>query len=582
MGKLSLIKDGLMNVVANLGTPRDKAANSHIVQVFRSDQELLTAFREVWSAKKIVKIPPRDSVREWRAWQASAKQITKIEGVERALGLQLKLEEALIKSRLFGGGAIYIGTSASEPSKLLNVESESLKYLTVFQRSQLTAGEIEDDIASEYFGLPKWYTVTNTQQRIHPSRLVIFKGEEIPDSLVGNQQYQGWGDSVLASCLDSIMRAENTMANAASLVFEAKVDVIRIPDLMDTVKTQEGENSVIQYMRLQAAMKGINGAIVVDKEVDYDAKSASFGGLPELIEKFLQEVSGASDIPATRLLGMSPSGLNSTGEADLRNYYDRIRADQTLTIGPAMAKLDEMIIRLALGSRPAEIHYNWNSLWQPTAKEQADIGKVIADTIKTLVDTQLYSSDALGIASINLLTERGVVPGLENAAGDLLAGEDEEVPLDPVGTPVADSVPRSLYVSRKVVNVSDITNWAKSQGFEDIESDLHVTVAYSREAVDWIAMGQGWADDNKGNMEIRPGGPRVVEPLGSEGAIVLMFASSDLYWRNRDMREKGASWDYEDYQPHVTITYKGGVDLDNVKPYTGKIVLGPEIFEEIK
>ncbi|MDT9702481.1 anti-CBASS protein Acb1 family protein, partial [Streptomyces sp. P17] len=90
-----------------------------------------------------------------------------------------------------------------------------------------------------------------------------------------------------------------------------------------------------------------------------------FGGLPELIEKFLQEIAGASDIPVTRLLGQSPGGLNSTGESDLRNYYDRVNADQTLTISPALAKLDELIICNALGSRPASIHYNWNSLWQP-------------------------------------------------------------------------------------------------------------------------------------------------------------------------------------------------------------------------
>jgi hypothetical protein len=48
------------------------------------------------------------------------------------------------------------------------------------------------------------------------------------------------------------------------------------------------------------------------------------------------------------------------------------------------------------------------------------------------------------------------------------------------------------------------------------------------------------------------------------------------------MVERGASWDYEEYQPHVTITYNGGgIDLHAIEPYRGRLVFGPEIFEEI-
>ena len=34
---------------------------------------------------------------------------------------------------------------------------------------------------------------------------------------------------------------------------------------------------------------------------------------------------------------------------------------------PAMSVLDEVIIRSALGSRPPEIYYEWNILWQLSA-----------------------------------------------------------------------------------------------------------------------------------------------------------------------------------------------------------------------
>jgi len=425
MSRFSQFRDGLLNVVANLGTGRDKAASTHVVQTFKTDYELLTAYRELWMAKKIVNIPARDAVREWRSWQASSEQITKLERVEAKYGLRLKIEDALRKARLFGGAAIYIGTYDGDPSKPLR-DNSRLRYLTVMPRAKLTAKELVDDIRSPYYGQPEYFTVANTQEEIHASRLVLFVGQVIPDDIIANVGYLGWGDSVLASCLAAVMRAESSYANANSLIYEARVDVLSIPNLTEEVQTKEGEERVTNLARVAATSKGNNGMMMIDKEMDYDSKSASFGGLNELMEKFIQEGAGAADIPATRLLGMSPSGLNSTGESDLRNYYDSIRSMQTLDIGPAMAWLDELLIREALGGRPTEVHYNWNVLWQPTAKEMADIGKTTADTLKTLVDTALFNGDALSVAGANLLTERGVVPGLENALNQVMTDPGSE------------------------------------------------------------------------------------------------------------------------------------------------------------
>lgn len=110
-----------------------------------------------------------------------------------------------------------------------------------------------------------------------------------------------------------------------------------------------------------------------------------------------------------------------------------------------------------------------------------------------------------------------------------------------------------------------------------------MTLLYSRRPVDWMKMGESWNSDPKGNLTVPAGGPRLVEPLGDKGAIVLLFNSTELQWRHRNMIEAGASHDYDEYQPHVTITYQGkGVDLRAVEPYRGPLIFGPERFEEIR
>lgn len=136
---------------------------------------------------------------------------------------------------------------------------------------------------------------------------------------------------------------------------------------------------------------------------------------------------------------------------------------------------------------------------------------------------------------------------------------------------------RPLYASRKVANADQLLRWAKEQGFRTTlpAGDLHVTIAFSRTPLDWFAVGEAWSE----TVTVLPGGPRAVEPLGDKGAVVLKFKSSELEARWQQFRDAGASWDYDGYQPHVTLTYDpGDLDLAKVEPYLGKLEFGPEIF----
>jgi phage-related protein (TIGR01555 family) len=597
MSAFTYLKDSLQNLVAGLGTARDKASHSHYALPVMDDQQLLNAFRGSWTAQKGVSIPAVDACRNWRNWQADKAQIELIEAEEDRLNVKGKILEALLKARLFGGAAVFIGTGERDTASELKpdrVGKGGIKYLTVMTRRQLSATEIEQDPQSPRFGKPKAYRLPGSTVEIHPSRLVIFVGVPHPDSELAVGTGFGWGDSVLLSAMPAVRHYDETVANVVSLVYEAKIDVINIPNLMSSMQDKNYERLLLERLRLAATAKGINGTLILDGQETHSSKSASFGNLPEVIAKTEQGVAGAFDIPGTRMFGQSSTGLGANGEENTRNYYDNVASRQKLEIKPAMSVLDEGLIRSALGSRPKEVHYTWAPLWQATAKERADIGKTTADTIKALKDSGLFPEDALSTAAVNLLVELSVMPGLEAAIekfGAQLPDEDDDdadLPGTAAGRPVAkkaitDAAPRSLYVSRKVINGAEVIAWAKSQGFESTvpAADLHVTVAYSRNPVDWMKVGESWSGDGKGQLKIAPGGARLIDKFG-EGAVVLLFNSSELAWRHVSIVEAGASWDWPDYQPHITFTYEpGSVDIDKVEPYRGAIELGPEIFEEL-
>ena len=299
-------------------------------------------------------------------------------------------------------------------------------------RRQLPATEIEQDPQSPRFGKPKAYRLPGSTVEIHPSRLVIFVGAQHPDPELADGTQFGWGDSVLLAAMPAVKHYDETMANVVSLVYEAKIDVINIPNLMASLQDKNYERNLLERLRLAATAKGINGTLILDGNETHSSKSANFSTLPDIIGKAEQAVAGAFDVPGSRMFGTSSGGLNSNGEESTRNYYDNVASRQKLEIKPAMSVLDEGLIRSALGNRPSEIHYAWAPLWQPTAKERADIGKTTADTIKTLGDTKLFHSDALSESGANLLVEMSILPGLEAALEKFgTEAQDEEPEDDP-------------------------------------------------------------------------------------------------------------------------------------------------------
>ncbi len=584
------VGDGLQNLVSGMGTSRDKAVGATYVWTVITPQEALTTYRESALARRVVDLPAEDSCREWREWQAESADITLIEAEEKRLGVQGKVKAAQQLARLTGRAAILIGDGAANTEAPLDpakMKKGGLKYLTVLDRDTLTPGELDLDVASEGFRAPKCWNLAagDVSKKLHPSRVVIFYG--IPPITSWDTEF---GVSVLSGQVDAIKRVDEVATNVNSLVYEAKVDVLKIPNLMKQLAARGAsfETEMLRRLTLAATGKGLSGMLVIDADEEYEQKSATFGSIPDVMDRFAQLCSAASGIPMTLLFGMSPAGLNATGESDVRLYYDRIRVGQTVVMTPAMAILDECLIMSSLGNRPDDLFYKWKPLWQPSENDTAANAEKYMNTLAKLDALQTTSPEAIGKAAVNKLTEMGAFPGLESYVeefpfdpetdredGDTMPGGDDTQE-GGEDTMIGDAAPRTLYVSRKVKNAGDIIAWAKSQGIETTlpAEDMHVTIAFSRNPIDWFKVGAAW----EAELKVIPGGPRQIETFG-EGAKVLLFASHELKWRHEAIVREGASWDFPEYQPHITSTY--GEIPEGVEPYQGEIVLGPEIFAEV-
>lgn len=445
--------DGLVNLVSGMGTARDKAGQASYVQDYLTDQDFINAYKTSSLARRVVDMPAEDACREWREWSADTADTSLIEAEEKRLDIQSKAMRAQKFARLFGGCALLIGNGDADPSQPIDtarIGLGGLRYVTLLTMRDLSPGPLSQDFTSPSFGLPEYWTLNVAASagiRVHPSRLVIFHGQE-PLGDYDTVRFVGWGDSVLQGGLEAVRRVDEVAGNILSLVYEAKIDVVKIPDLMQNLVTRGTDYSteLLRRLTLAATAKGNNGMLILDALEAYDQKTASFGTLDTILDRFMQLTSAAHGIPMTLLFGMSPGGMNASGDADTRGYYDRVKVQQSLRMEPAMAVLDECLIRSALGQRPDEVHYNWRSLWQPSAKERAEVGKMLVDSLVALDGMEIVPAEAIAKAAVNALTESGAFPGLESAVDEY--GEMEQDPLPreeridpprPAPAPVADN-----------------------------------------------------------------------------------------------------------------------------------------------
>lgn len=456
------LTDGFMNLAAQLGTRRDKSTHATYAEpasLIGLQREFNTAYRVSWLARKIIRILPEDSTGSWRTWQADNPDIEKIEAEERRLNLQQKMLEVQVAERLYGGAVIYAGVAGDDPSKPFNLSRAKkgcLSHLTVLNRTQLMPYQLDEDILSPTFMEPLTFNIMVGSRliEVHRDRLSLFRGEAMaPEhAMVGDYALGNfWGDSVLMRVLPVVKRFDSLMANTGSLVYEANVDVLKLPRLMEMMRQPNGEQAVLTYLQTLAAIKGNNGMLVLDAGdtsqaggaggAEYDRKAISFAGLADLIDRGMQEAAAAAECPATRLWAQSPAGQNATGESDAQNHAQNVNNHQKNKITPNTAKLTELLIVSALGSLPSAVTFEWNSIHEPSEIERVEHAKKITEVIKELKEVELVNPEVLRDTAINALVETGALPGLEAAVdeyGAEIEDDDTDGEEDP---PPADGLP---------------------------------------------------------------------------------------------------------------------------------------------
>jgi phage-related protein (TIGR01555 family) len=135
--------------------------------------------------------------------------------------------------------------------------------------------------------------------------------------------------------------------------------------------------------------KSVYRTALVDSEEDFVRAEAtgSLSAGSQVLQMLMQVPSGATGIPVTKLLGISPGGLNATGVSDSENYYGLLGSIRSGEIEPALTIADPVICMSLFGTVFADWSYQWCNFWSSDAAQESLISSQRIQGIVQLVQT---------------------------------------------------------------------------------------------------------------------------------------------------------------------------------------------------
>lgn len=351
-----------------------------------------------------------------------------------SLGTWNSVNECIRWGRLYGGCiavAMIDGQDFRTPLRLETVLPGQYKGLMVLDRWMVDPSL--EDLVTEmgpHLGLPKFYRVlTNAPalrgQAIHHSRVVLrLEGIQLPYQQ--RLQENLWGISVLERLYDRMVAFDSASTGVAQLVYKSYLRTLSVENLREVVAGGgPALNNMVKYVDMMRRFQGIEGITIIDKNDEYTAEHhGAFSGLSDAIMQLGQQLSGALQIPLVRLFGQSPAGLNSSGESDLRMFYDHIRQQQQKTLHGGVTLAYQLTAAGQGIKLPPNFAIDFRSLMELTDTEKTDIANKAAEAV-----TKAYDSGLIGRqTSLKELRQSSRVSGLfTNITEEMINSADDEV-----------------------------------------------------------------------------------------------------------------------------------------------------------
>ncbi len=305
-----------------------------------------------------------------------------------------KFREAAEHDGYFGGGQIYIDVLSPKnvsawtddnelQSKLFISEKKipkgSLKGFQVIEPVWTYPGvyNAQNPLSPDFYKPTQWFVMGKT---VHASRMIDFVSRQVPDLLKASYNFRGL--SLIQIAEPYVNNWLRTRDSVSDMIHSFSIPVIGT-DMSQVLQGGGAENLLMRLMMFNQCRDN-RGAFARDndpsKPEEVEFVNAPLSGLDTLQAQAQEQMASVSSIPLVKLLGITPNGLNASSDGEIRVFYDYIHSLQQSIFKTPLKRVLDVIQLSEFGDIDPDITFEFEPLYEMSAKEKAEIRKIDADT----------------------------------------------------------------------------------------------------------------------------------------------------------------------------------------------------------
>lgn len=408
--KKSINIDGLINVYNRQGVNgKDPQTGYRVISNPRvQEREARDIYEGNGFGSKVVDRIVRDMTREW--FDVTNDTNGDINKALSDINTKKATIEALTWAFVYGGSVMlmYIDDGAEELEEPLREDNiQTIDSFRVYDRYRVTwtSADLYDDPMSPKFGTPEVYTINPINQgstqpfRVHETRLLRFDG--VLTSEYTYRDNDSWADSFYRKLMQSIVNLTSSYQTTKSIIDGYVQTILKINNLQEMIAAGE-DGYVKDRLDLIDLGRHVMNTILLDEGEDFEKLTTNVSGLDKMLQEFQLELAAQADMPLTVLMGRSPAGMSSTGESDIRMYYDSISARQEDMLLDNMRRLVELEMKAKQGPTKGVEIEDWaiefNPLMQPSEEETVKNRKTQAETDQIYINTGVLDPSEVAVS----------------------------------------------------------------------------------------------------------------------------------------------------------------------------------------
>jgi hypothetical protein len=192
--------------------------------------------------------------------------------------------------------------------------------------------------------------------------------------------YRYGGVPVPQRIMERVYCAERTANEAPELAMTKRLTTYGT-NAEEALANPEG---LQESLRRFAQLRNNYGVKTYDKDTEEVGQmDTSLADLDSVIMTQYQLAAAAANVPATKLIGTTPKGFNSTGEYEEASYHEELETIQH-QLNPLLERHHMLVMRSEIApklpdGKPVGTSVVWEPLDSPTSKEVAETQKLLAD-----------------------------------------------------------------------------------------------------------------------------------------------------------------------------------------------------------